>query len=363
MNKKKNTLIDTKPNIIMMGSDLTVLGGVSEVVREYLKAGLDKKVNLVLVPSHIDGSKFQKLLKLIQAIKTFLFLPWEKKSIVHMHLSHGASFFRKLLLMIIAKIKRQKVIMHLHGSDYEEFMHQSKLHTLLTKWVFDQSDHIIVLSKRWENLLKNFTSNQNITTLYNPATQLSDTHHGQGNLKVLFLGRLGRRKGVYDLLDVITRDKHYYEERQVSFILAGDGETDEVLKRVKENTLEKIVDVPGWVSGAEKDAYLKNAHIFILPSYNEQMPMSILEAMAHGYPILATDIAGIPEMVEQGENGYLFSPGDLDAFEKYLKILCEDEQLREKMGLKSKQIINDKFDGHLITDKLVEIYGDVLNAS
>jgi len=357
------TLVNTKLNIIMMGSDLTVLGGVSEVVREYLKAGLDKKVDLVLIPSHIDGSKLQKLFKLIQAIKAFLLLPWGGRSIVHMHLSHGASFFRKLLLMIIAKIKQQKVIMHLHGSDYEEFMYQSKLHTILTKWVFDKSDHIIVLSKRWENLLKNFTSNQNITTLYNPATQLSEIHRPQGNLKVLFLGRLGERKGVYDLLDVITRDKHYYEERQVTFILAGDGETDAVLKRVQENSLEKIIDVTGWVSGPKKEAYLENAHIFILPSYNEQMPMSILEAMAHGYPILATNIAGIPEMVEQGGNGFLFSPGDLDAFEKYLKILCEDEVLREEMGLKSKQIIHDKFDGHLITDKLVEIYGDVLNAS
>ena len=358
-----STLIDIKPNIIMMGSDLTALGGVSEVVREYLKAGLDEKVNLVLVPSHIDGSKLEKLSKMIQAVQVFLFLPWGGKFIVHLHLSHGASFFRKLLLMVIAKIKCQKVIIHLHGSDYEEFMYQSKFHTILTKWVFDKSDHILVLSKRWENLLRNFTNNQCISTLYNPATKLNEMHCPQGNLKVLFLGRLGERKGVYDLLDAIKCDKIYYEERQITFILAGDGETDKVLKRVEEYGLEKIVVVPGWVSGAEKVSYLNNSHIFVLPSYNEQMPMSILEAMANGCPILATDIAGIPEMVEQGENGFLFSPGDLKAFEELLKILCENAKLREKMGLKSKQIIHDKFDGQLITDKLVEVYRYVINGS
>ena len=87
--------------------------------------------------------------------------------------------------------------------------------------------------------------------------------------------------------------------------------------------------------------------------------MSILEAMSYGYPILATDIAGIPEMIDQGENGFLFSPGDLDSMEKHLKQLCEDEALRQQMGLNSQRIIAEKFDSQLITDKLVGIYQNI----
>lgn len=351
----------------MMGSALSVQGGVSEVEREYLKAGLDHKVNLHLIASHIEGSKLQKLVEFIKAIKTYLLLPKhdndiDEQTIVHLHLSQGASFFRKLILMSLAKAKQQKVILHLHGSDFEEFMHKNKLYHFLTKLVFDKADHIIVLSTRWERILRDFSDNKNITTLYNPASKINNINifHATEKIKVLFLGRLGQRKGVYDLLDVIKKNKTYFESRNVSFILAGDGEIGKVTRFVKEHELQSLVVIPGWISGEEKTKYLKNSHILILPSYNEQMPMSILEAMSYGYPILATDIAGIPEMIDQGVNGYLFSPGDLDKLEKYLKILCEDEPLRGAMGLNSIQIIANKFESNLITDQLVKIYDAVL---
>jgi glycosyltransferase involved in cell wall biosynthesis len=71
---------------------------------------------------------------------------------------------------------------------------------------------------------------------------------------------------------------------------------------------------------------------------------------------LATNIAGIPEMVEHGVNGFLFTPGDLDAFIHHLKILCEETSTRELMGAKSRRLIDDKFESHLIIDKLVNIY-------
>ncbi len=343
----------------MMGSALSVQGGVSEVEREYLKAGLEQKVNLSLIPSHIDGSKTDKLFEFAKALKSYLFVPAGRQSILHLHLSHGASFYRKLILMSLAKAKQHKVILHLHGSDFEEFMYKNRLLTFLTRQVFNKADHILVLSRRWEKLLKDFSSNPHITTLYNPASHGQLTHQPKGNIKVLFLGRLGERKGIYDLLNVIKRNKIYFAEKKVTFILAGDGEIEEVTRFVAENGLEKLAEIPGWVSGEQKNTYLRDSHILILPSYNEQMPMSILEAMSYGYPILATDIAGIPEMIEQGENGFLFSPGDLDSMEKYLKQLCEDEALRQQMGLNSQRIIAEKFDSQLITDKLVGIYQNI----
>lgn len=365
-NINPNNKSNIKPNIIMMGAALHTLGGVAEVQKEYLNAGLNKRVKLRFIPTQVDGSKAEKIFTFLKAIKTFIFLPKHKKSIIHLHLSQDASFYRKLCFMIIAKMKNYSVIMHLHGSDYETFMYRSKLHTFLTRWVFNHADHIIVLSRLWEKKLATFTNNRNITTLYNPVTPLktSDQNKEQENtIKVLFLGRLGKRKGIYDLLEIISRNKTYFEEKNIIFLIAGDGELDQVTKIVNKKGLENIVQIPGWISGEEKNSYLRDSHIFVLPSYNEQMPMSILETMSYGYPILATNIAGIPEMVEHDINGYLFTPGDLNSFEKYLINLCTDQKLRQKMGNNSKQIISQKFDSQLILDQLTEIYHHVINKS
>ena len=168
---------------------------------------------------------------------------------------------------------------------------------------------------------------------------------------------------MYDLLEVIKRDKDYFSTRQITFVLAGNGELDKVQKIIKEHHLQDIVEVPGWISGSEKEAYYKDSHFLILPSYNEQMPMSILEAMSYGYPILASNVAGIPEMVEHGVNGLLFNPGDLDILDKYLRQLCDDESLRDTMGLNSKQLVLDKFETGLILEELVDIYKQIQKSS
>lgn len=337
-----------------------VSGGISDVESEYLRGGIEEKVNLVFIPTHTEGSiLFSKVPIFLRGIKSYLLLPNRSQTIVHMHMSQGGSFFRKLIFMGFVKLRKQKIVIHLHGSDFEEFMKKSKLHAFLTRLLFDKSDHIIVLSDLWKKLLKDFTSNPNITTLYNPTPERNISHHGKGNIKVLFLGYLGERKGVYDLLEVISRRKKYFINEQITFVLAGNGEINKVQKVIEKHQLQDVVEVPGWISGSEKETYYKEGHILILPSYNEQMPMSILEAMSYGYPILASNVAGIPEMVEHGVNGLLFNPGDLDVIEEYLKKLCGDEDLRDMMGLNSKQLVHDRFRTDLILNKLVDIYKQI----
>jgi len=359
-NSSSMIYMNRKLNIIMIGTGMNLQGGISEVETEYFRAGLDKKVNVIFVPSHSDGSfLFCKLPIFLKGLKTYLLLPKLESTIVHFHMSHGGSFWRKLIFLMLAKSKQQKVIVHLHGSDFGEFMYKSKIHTLLTRYLFNKSDHIIVLSNLWKDLLSKFSTNRNITTLYNPIAKKHSVNRRDGNLKVLFMGRLGTRKGIYDLLEMISQNKDYFIEHKIEFILAGDGEVDKVIKIVQKNALEKIIEVPGWVSGNQKEAYLESSHIFILPSYNEQMPMSILEAMSYGYPVLATNVAGIPEMVEHGVNGFLFTPGDIDALVQNLKTLCEETSIRNLMGIKSRQLVNEKFESHLIINKLVDLYQDI----
>ncbi len=350
-----------KLNIVMVGPDLNVRGGISFVVKEYLSSGLEEMVDLHFIPSHRDGGNFYKIWIFIKAFFTFIFhLLKFPSAIVHLHVSQDGSFVRKLVLFIIAKFLGKKVIVHLHGGNFEEFMNKSSVHQFFTGLMFNEADRVLALSDRWVSLLSKFAQKAKFTTLYNPIKSRSVAIDQGGNFtRVICLGRLGRLKGTRDLMECIIENKEYFIKNNVHFTLAGDGEIESVREQVKENGLDKIVDVPGWILKQEKDRLLQISHVMILPSYVEQMPMSLLEGMAYGYPIISTNISGIPEMVEHNQNGFLLNPGDIKCMMAALVQLIEDRVLRERFGQRSIAIVKEKFESRLIIGKLINIYNTV----
>jgi len=146
---------------------------------------------------------------------------------------------------------------------------------------------------------------------------------------------------------------------QYKFLLAGNGDIDKVKKIIKDKNLEDFVIVPGWISDDEEiEKIYRQTAIYLLPSYNEGMPMSILEAMSFGIPVISTNVGAIPKVVEK-ENGYIIEPGDLDALEN--KILSIIEHELEYAYFKNNNIkkINELYDIRKSIDKIVSIYRDV----
>ena len=83
--------------------------------------------------------------------------------------------------------------------------------------------------------------------------------------------------------------------------------------------------------------------IYVSTSYTESFPVAVREAMLASLPVVVTDVGGTRELVDIGENGYLFNPGDLETLNQYLRTLIEDTSLRKTMGLQSKIIIDTRF--------------------
>lgn len=351
----------SKKNIIMVGPFPRIYGGVSVVIGMLLDSTLQDKYNVLNVSTCIANQNYLKAIKIfLGALMFYIFALLKTKSpIVHIHLSHKGSFYRKILIFIIAKLFRSKTIIHLHGAEFEKFMTKNRIFSFLTKYVFNNADVVFVLSNLWKKKLEQFSTNKNIVVLYNPITLFESKKRNTDKVVILFLGRLGKRKGVYDLLDCIIMNKDYFAKKNVRFVLAGDGDVEIVRGIAKKEHLEGIVEIPGWASGAQKEEYLKTSDILILPSYNEQMPLSVLEGMAYGYPIVSTNIAGIPEMVEHGGNGFLTEPGDIEKMTEALKKLCEDKDMRERMGKRSRKIVSEKFESKLIIKKLINVYQEL----
>ena len=171
-----------------------------------------------------------------------------------------------------------------------------------------------------------------------------DERH-KDSLHVLFLSNLTRAKGVFDAIEAcrLLISNGIY----VCFTFAGEWPADhtrEGVERLVENYgLQENVRFAGVVTGQAKRELLQNADVFILPSYNEALPVSILEAMAWGLPVVTTKVGAIPELITDGENGFLVEPGDVEALVNRLRDLSSSPDLRRSMGIRNARIARDAY--------------------
>lgn len=347
----------------MIGPHPNATGGISTVVSNWIEADIDKLIQLDYI-STLDnvapGFSFKKIRDALKAYLTFIGKNKNDIDIVHIHLSHGMSFYRKLGIFFISKIKSLKVITHLHGSKFEEFYYNgSKTRQKLIKYLFDNSTAIIALSDAWKKFIQLISKNENIKILYNGASpeKFGVAHKDNTHIYISFMGRLGERKGIYDLLKAFEKLSPVFP--QAYLILGGDGDVDKVKELVSQKKIADKVDVTGWVSGQDKINIFNKSDIYVLPSYNEGLPGSILEAMAAQTAVISTYVGGIPEAVIPEKNGLLIQAGDIDALYIALKRLCSDPKLTKKMGLASKELVTTKFNINDIVKQLHKIYEEV----
>jgi colanic acid/amylovoran biosynthesis glycosyltransferase len=151
-------------------------------------------------------------------------------------------------------------------------------------------------------------------------------------LRVVCVGRLCEQKGQLLLVDAVS---HLIRKGiELELVLAGDGEMRSELEAlIIQCKLQGNVRITGWISGEKVKEEILSARALVLPSFAEGLPVVIMEAMALRRPVLTTYIAGIPELVTSGENGWLFPAGDVEALVAALEVLlAAPVELLEKMG-------------------------------
>jgi glycosyltransferase involved in cell wall biosynthesis len=349
----------------MIGPHLKATSGISNVVNNWKEVGIGNDIRLQYISTltnYVPGRYVNKVVDAVVASYQLFFTKSSNIDLVHIHLSHGMSFYRKLILYKIAKHKKNKVIIHLHGSEFELFFNTSneRRKKIIIKF-FNEVDAIIVLSKSWENFIRNISTNNNIFVLYNGVNlqKFSGKIINKDRINISFMGRLGIRKGVYDLLEAFEQVVNKVPSAHL--ILGGDGDIEEVTKIISEKKLSNNIHLLGWVSGPDKVKVFRECDIYTLPSYSEGLPGSILEAMGVGVPIVTTPVGGIPEAVQENRNGFLVQPGDIESLSDRLLRLCNDSSLCRQMGEESRILAHNKFNIEQIVFELLDIYQKVLS--
>ena len=342
----------------MLGTSLDTRGGISSVVRVYEQHGLFERFRVRYIPTHCDGSAVKKLWCALTAIAAYTAALPRRPALVHVHVASRASFWRKAAFFLLAFLFRIPAILHLHGAEFALFYDKEcgRLRKRFVSFVFDHCARVIVLSAAWQTWVQRMTVNPNVLSIYNPVLLPARSRRWERRTPgaVLFLGRLGHRKGSYDLLEAVARIAA--RRPDVRLLLGGDGEIDEVRARAAELGIADKVDLLGWIRGQDKERLLGTAVLYVLPSYNEGLPVSVLEAMAAGLPILSTPVGGIPEAVTDGVEGFLVEPGDVSALADRLDRLLGDAQLARTMGQAARHKVEVAFSANAVVPQIEAMY-------
>jgi len=346
----------------MLGASLSAKGGISSVAKIYRDAGLFVYWNIRYFPTHEDGNVAVKLATVILSlVKLISMLLTGKVSALHIHTASRISFWRKSIFVFLGLLFKKPVILHLHGGEFIQFYEQECGGVLrgVIRYIFNHSTRVVVLSSQWRKKIAEITNCNNIVAIGNPV--LVNNAEGVAITDrqpvLLFLGKLVKSKGIYDLLEVVARIRANYPD--VQLVCGGEGDAIAVSQQAKALGISDSVKLVGWVTGNKKQQYLKTAMLYVLPSYNEGLPMGVLEAMSAHLPVVSTNVGGIPDAIHDGIEGFLVEPGDINALEMAITQLLSDPELRGKMGEAGFKKIQSQFSADIVVEKIGELYLEI----
>ena len=309
-----------------------------------------------------EGSGFTWFLKTIwfalADIAQFLVSP--RPELVHAHTSHGLSFIRASAYVFLTRVVfRRPVILHIHGSTFDDFIRtDSRALAWYQSFVFQLPCKIIVLSSYWEDVLSERTSKDSIEVLPNAIdSNVYDPEPHALTPHIVFVSNLIERKGVAELVEAI---EHIEAQEQPEFkmTVAGKGPLSERVSTLA-NEHENVTYL-GYVSEEAKRSILEEGSIYVLPSHAEGLPIAILEGMAAGNAIVATDVGSIPEVIGE-DNGRTIPPGDVTELHQAITYLVENPDTVEDMASRNLAVIEEAYSWSAIAGRLEVIYDSCMN--
>lgn len=349
------------PRVLMMGPSLDMHGGVASVIKGYFDSGLADCCQLYYIPTVTDGPIVNKATYFAKAYFKCARLV-NTADVVHIHTAMRGSFERKYRIARLAFQARVPIIIHEHDGEFPLlYESSSETYKRRVKSFFGWAEQVIVLSEAWKNYYSRngICSESKITVMHNAVNLPVESVNVGANQSILFLGRLDSNKSPDVLLKAAAHVVDRYPEAR--FVFAGEGELNRYKSMAKKLKIEANCDFTGWISGHDKDLYVKQAGLFCLPSKNEGMPMSMLEMMSYGIPCVMTPVGGVPQVIEDGYNGFLVPVDDVELLSSVLCRVLASPRLREEIGRRARMTVRTNFDIKQNVNKLIRIYAQCLS--
>lgn len=346
---------------LVLGPDPSSKGGIASVVSVYLQSTLPQNFNLEYLATTTDGTRLTKLVRGFKTLCRVTRLLFSGRvSVLHVHSASYISFLRKAVFLGLARVARVPTVLHIHGAEFEKFVDQkaSSLVRAFVLYSMRNVDRIVALSGRWQDYFHLLAPNVKIVVIANPVRvppkwRMGMEEHG----RLLFLGRAEQRKGIFDLIDALCLVREKVPSAKL--VICGDGDLELVRQAAQRAGVADSVEILGWIRGSDKETQLHRAQVFVLPSYDEGLPVSMLEAMAYGKAIAVSAVGGIPEAVSHLTHGVLLEPGQPSDMADHLVRLLENQELREKLGSAARARVEECFSEEAVIAQVSQLYAEL----
>lgn len=248
------------------------------------------------------------------------------------------SFFRDAFLARSLVKSKISFLVFFHGwnLDFEKSIDKNYKRFFLNS--FGKANTIIVLSRDFEDKLNSwgFKGRVIVETTTLDSSLINDFSiqnkiekiNLSNKIKILFLARLEKEKGIFETINAFKEISSIHNNMELT--IAGDGMVFNEVKKCVIN--ENNISIIGYVEGQTKVDILKDNHIYCLPSYSEGLPITVLEAMAFGMPILTTKVGGLKEFIEEGKMGFFVNVKNIKDLEEKFKFFINNKNKIIEMG-------------------------------
>ena len=251
---------------------------------------------------------------------------------------------------------RFKTVSTVHGwfflPDWKE-----KLYYHINRWTLRRMDRVVVLSRHYENMLAQdgFEVVRIPSGFRNMAIPPSEAR------PVYAAGMLSRFTGEKNIPMFVRAVKRLHAERpDARFLIAGEGADEATLKQlVRDEGLEAVIDFPGFLS---RETFFSQVQVPVICSNIENLPYAVMEAMAHGLAGVATRVGGLPDLIEDGQTGYLVEPRDDAALAEKIQRLLDHPEEAKAFGQAGLEKLQREFSPAQAVEAHLALYEELLNS-
>ncbi len=314
---------------------------------------------------------------------------WELVALRHrfdvVHLHSGTSIAGAVAILVVRLLRKKSVVKIATAGDIHKELvetsanvnaHPSFIHRIVNRVInsiLKMADRIIGISREISVELQNhgFLQDKLVVIpnaidaeVFSPADRWTRNSLRaifkipNDKIAITFSGRLIHRKGIDLLVRAWATAPDLHSRAMVLIVGSGRGSLDSVEDQLQNEVRQRALTSSILFLGERKDVFnaLQASDIFIFPSRREGLPNALLEAMSVGLPVVASAIGGNVDVVTDGENGLLFSPGSVEELTKDLRRLINDNSLRERLGHRARETVLTRFDTTKVFPKLIELY-------
>ncbi|WP_232664327.1 glycosyltransferase family 4 protein [Pseudonocardia sp. TRM90224] len=279
------------------------------------------------------------------------------QDIVHIHsaLAPSVTVLRASLLALAARSRGATVVVHAHGGNIQTWL-STPVRRVLMRLAMAPAKRVVAVWTAGQKVLESVLPAGKVELVDNgvplAAPPVEETHEPP---RILYVGLLTPRKGVLDLAEASRILKERGVDHELRLLGGTPDEGPDAETAVRDH-LPEWTKLLGTREPGEMAAEYAQADIFCLPSWWEAMPLSVLEAMSSGLPVVATDVGDIARAVEHGRTGTVVPPKDPERLADALEKLIRDPQARRRMGEAGRERVEHHFSADVTAERLHRLY-------